>query len=284
MDIVNNLDYFKIFYQVAIDKNFTKASEKLFISQPAVSQIIKKLEDELGVVLFVRNKKGVELTEIGQEVFLQVQNALALFNNVGNIISEQKGLLKGQIVIGSSSNIANRLLAKPICEFTKRNKNIKVQHIKEPQSRMFDMLKKGDLDIVITQENPNFDLKFHPLSVEKYALVKKFGLSDEKLNFISIRAGSYANVICNKILKEKHLREQQMIVASYNLALELAVLGSGIALIPKHMAEQYLKNKTLEIAYPDVKFKPIKYGYYYNPNLITPATKAFLEILHEIKE
>ena len=62
-----NLEYYKIFYEVAKEQNITKASENLHISQPAISKTIKLLEEKLGGTLFVRTKKGVILTEEGKE-------------------------------------------------------------------------------------------------------------------------------------------------------------------------------------------------------------------------
>ena len=64
-----NLELYRIFYVVAKHKHMTKASEELCISQPAISQSIKKLEDQLGGTLFLRSNKGMELTEEGKMFF-----------------------------------------------------------------------------------------------------------------------------------------------------------------------------------------------------------------------
>ena len=64
-----NLELCKVFYIVAEEGNITKASEKLFISQPAVSQSIKKLEEQIGGILFLRSNKGLVLTEEGKNFF-----------------------------------------------------------------------------------------------------------------------------------------------------------------------------------------------------------------------
>ena len=282
MDISTKLEYFKIFYQVAVDGNFTKASENLYISQPAISQTIKRLEEELGITLFVRNKRGVTLTNIGKEIFDQVQSALNNFKNVENLVAEQKGLISGKVVIGSSSNISNKLLTLPISNFVKENKNIQILHIKEPQATMFEMLKSGQLDIVITQKNQNVDFAYNPLYKENYLLVKQYGTNENSLDLISINAGSYANIMCAKIIKDKNLNNsQKVVVSSYNLALSLALQGVGIALVPKHLAAKDLKSKKLDIAYPDYILPKIEFGYYYNPALLTPATNAFIKTLNK---
>ena len=75
-----NLELYRIFYEVAKLKNITAASEKLKISQPAVTKHIKNLEDSLGETLFIRTKRGVVLTEVGNKIFLKVKQALFIIN------------------------------------------------------------------------------------------------------------------------------------------------------------------------------------------------------------
>ena len=68
MDI--NYESYKIFYHVALNQSISKAADKLLISQPAVSYQIKVLEEQLGITLFVRTKKGVTLTDEGKILYL----------------------------------------------------------------------------------------------------------------------------------------------------------------------------------------------------------------------
>lgn len=83
-----NLNLYRIFYYVAKEKNITKASKKLFISQPAISKSLKKLEEELEVTLFYRNLNGVELTEAGKILFSYIEKA---YKNI--LLSEQAIML-----------------------------------------------------------------------------------------------------------------------------------------------------------------------------------------------
>ena len=71
-----NLELYKIFVFVAKEENITKASEKLSISQPAVTKHIKNLEEQLGVTLFKRNKYGMELTDKGRELYKEVSESI----------------------------------------------------------------------------------------------------------------------------------------------------------------------------------------------------------------
>ena len=91
---MEDFNKYKIFYEVAKEGNITRASEKLFISQPAVSQSIKKLEEELEVSLFIRNKSGVTLTSIGQEIFTKVDGAILSLKDIDKIIEEKNELKK----------------------------------------------------------------------------------------------------------------------------------------------------------------------------------------------
>lgn len=79
-----NLNLYRVFYYVAKEKSITKASKKLFISQPAISKSLKKLEDELNTVLFTRNLNGVELTDQGKILYFYVDKA---YKNI--ILAEQ---------------------------------------------------------------------------------------------------------------------------------------------------------------------------------------------------
>ena len=71
-----NLELYKIFVTVARAKNITKASEIMHISQPAISKHIQNLENELNFTLFKRNRYGLELTEIGEKLFIEINNAV----------------------------------------------------------------------------------------------------------------------------------------------------------------------------------------------------------------
>ena len=118
MIIVNiDLELYKFFYAVAKNKNMTKASEELHISQPAISQSIKKLEEQLGGTLFLRSNKGMELTEEGKMFFDYVKGALELINNAENEFTAFKDLSKGEIKIGCSTTLTKLILIDALKNF-----------------------------------------------------------------------------------------------------------------------------------------------------------------------
>ena len=121
-----NLELYRIFYVVAKHKHMTKASEELHISQPAISQSIKKLEDQLGGTLFLRSNKGMELTEEGKMFYDYVKGALELINNAENEFTSFKDLSKGEIKIGCSTTLTKLVLLDALKNFHSDYPNINV--------------------------------------------------------------------------------------------------------------------------------------------------------------
>lgn len=84
------MELYRIFYTVAKCGSLTKAAEKLFVSQPAVSQSVKQLENQLGVPLFNRTFKGMELTEEGGSIYDKVERAVELLDEAEQILRQVK--------------------------------------------------------------------------------------------------------------------------------------------------------------------------------------------------
>lgn len=276
-----NLNNYKIFYEVAKCKNITKASNNLFISQPAISQVIKKLEEDLGCVLFVRSKKGMELTDIGQKIYKQVELSLNGLNTISELISKEKGLLIGELNIGAGSNIARTTICKPLSVFTKNHPAVNISIKEMVQSKMIDLLIAGKLQIVITQQNKEINFPFLPLLTTDYMFVKSKDCMLEK--FILISEGSYTNsVFKNFIEDKKYSHIPTMEVSGYKTALELAKLGVGTTLVPEYLAIEEIKKGNLQQVYTSYKLPTVTFGAYYNQSLITPATNEFLKYLSEV--
>ena len=158
-----NLELYRIFYVVAKHKHMTKASEELHISQPAISQSIKKLEEQLGGTLFLRSNKGMELTEEGKMFYDYVKGALELINNAENEFTSFKDLSKGEIKIGCSTTLTKLVLLDALKKFHFDYPNINVDITNDLTSNLIKDLKLGKLDFVIFNESnikeTNLDLK-----------------------------------------------------------------------------------------------------------------------------
>ena len=165
-----DLELYRVFYVVAKNKHMTKASEELHISQPAISQSIKKLEDELGGALFLRSNKGMELTSEGKMFYEYVKGALELINNAENEFTSFKDLSKGDIKIGCSTTLTKLVLVDTLKEFHEEYPNINISITNDLTSNLINDLKLGKLDFVIFNES---NIKETNLNLEKIKELKQ---------------------------------------------------------------------------------------------------------------
>ena len=158
-----DLELYRVFFVVAKHKHMTKASEELHISQPAISQSIKKLEEQLGGTLFLRSNKGMELTEEGKMFYEYVKGALELINNAENEFTSFKNLDKGEIKIGCSTTLTKLVLLDALKRFHPNYPNININITNDLTSNLINDLKLGKLDFVIFNESnikeTNLDLQ-----------------------------------------------------------------------------------------------------------------------------
>jgi LysR family transcriptional regulator, cyn operon transcriptional activator len=108
------------FYEVARERSFTRAAERLFLTQPAISLQLKALEEELGESLFERGRKSVRLTPAGEILFRYVRQVFNRLEEAGNEIAALRDLLGGRLVIGTSDTNCTYLLPEVLEEFRDR--------------------------------------------------------------------------------------------------------------------------------------------------------------------
>ena len=105
-----NLNHYKIFYEVAKCGNISKAAEKLYISQPAVSKSISKLEQSLSHTLFIRSKRGVRLTDEGATLYECLDKAFDTIDHAEKKLRQISELGMGQLRIGASTSLCKHIL------------------------------------------------------------------------------------------------------------------------------------------------------------------------------
>lgn len=127
---MTNLNLYRVFYTVAKRGSLTKAAEELYISQPAVSQAIRQLENQLGVSLFNRTHHGLELTEKGGKViYSKVEQALRTFGEAENSLQQLSSSASGTLRIAATSNIFEYFLVDKISTFHVQYPEIKIELI-----------------------------------------------------------------------------------------------------------------------------------------------------------
>lgn len=143
-----NLDLYKVFYTVAKCGSLTKAAEELYVTQPAISQAIKQLEHQLGIRLFTRMHKGVELTVQGGElVFPEVEHALHILMGVEDKLSELRESATGTLRIGASETIFQYCLADKIVKFHEMYPQVKLELIAGFTYKTIENLKIDRCDV-----------------------------------------------------------------------------------------------------------------------------------------
>ena len=144
-----DLNLIKTFIAVAETKSMFGASKRLFISQPAVTKSIKKLEEYLSGELFIRTPKGVQFTEEGARFYEACkQSILTLDNGIKDFTAFSK-LEKGRLNIGSSSTIIRRLLLPFINQFSKRHPNIIISITDATSEKLISLTKQGEMDLAV---------------------------------------------------------------------------------------------------------------------------------------
>ena len=145
-----DLNAYKTFYLVAKYHSFTKASQELYISQPAVTQTIKKLEDQLNIELFKRSSSGaIMLTPAGEVVYYYAEKIFNLAIANKTVIQKAKDASFEIINIGVPAHIGAFYLSKYLKKFNEIYPNIKFNIVNKKSDEMIIMLKKRELDVVI---------------------------------------------------------------------------------------------------------------------------------------
>ena len=136
-------------YAVYEERSFTKAADKLYISQPALSSTIKKLEKDLGYPLFERNGKEVRPTYLGEKYIRAAEEIRIIRENLEREIDDLVQLKKGKIILGSTTFIVSNLLPELLKDFRKQYPNIELEILVEQSTILRKKLEKGLVDIAI---------------------------------------------------------------------------------------------------------------------------------------
>lgn len=292
-----NIDFelYRIFYTVANNKNITKASKELHISQPAISKSIKKLEEQLGGQLFVRTKRGVIITEEGQEFYNYIKQAIEFINNAENKFTDLINLETGCIKIGSNTTLTKEFLLPYLKEFNTKYPKIDIQISTDLTSNLILKLRNGLIDMVILNINDKkYDNDIEIIKCkkiqdcfvvgEKYKDLVNKKLSLKEINnypLILLAKGSNTRTFIENLAKERDITLQPNIeLTSYSLVKELTSINLGIGYATKDYIKEELKNKTLYELNIEEKIPPRYIGIAISNNHIPNfSTKKLIEII-----
>ena len=238
-------------YIVAVDneQHFAKAAAQCFITQPTLSMQIQKLEDEIGIRIFDRNKQPVIPTEAGKEIIAQARKVLAERDAIHDIIQVQKGVLQGHLSIGIIPTLAPYLLPLFISSFTQTYPQVKLVINEMTTDVIVRRLKEGRIDagLLVT---PLQDAGIHedPLFYEELVAYVSRNNTAYKKNYVLA-----SDIDPNKLwlLEEGHCFRSQIVslcelrkssregshfeyeAGSIETLRRMVDLGDGITIIPE---------------------------------------------------
>ncbi len=265
----NNLNQLKIFYTVASEGNISRAAKKLFISQPAISMSVSKLEEGMGVTLLKRSARGVQLTYEGKILFEQLETAFSAIDIGEQKIKNIKNLGAGKIKIGASASLCKYILIPFLKEFIEENPHIKIVIECQSSAKSLEFLKSGKLDIaLVVKPEKNMDSEFLPLGefedifiasktyIENLNLREKKKLSTNEIlktgNLMLLDEENLSRVFVDKYLKENKIEAKGIIeVTSMDLLIDFAKIGLGISCVIKQFAEDDLNQGNITELKPD---------------------------------
>lgn len=257
MDV--NLELYKMFYFIAKEGSITNAANKLFVSQSAVTQALKKLEDDLGGKLFVRNKKGVILTDEGEKLYNYIKESINTLNNAENLFSQFLNSEVGKIRINVSSSLGIAVLPSILKYYTEKYPRVKIEIYNDKTSEAKRKLQDGEIDILILEGNINEvenELDIVQLVDNEYCFfttpeyIEKIGgfnaKNINKYNFVLPGENTRRRKILNEKLKLNNIEiDSNYSFNSAQLVKEYIKIGLGIGYINQNIIKKELKNGTL---------------------------------------
>lgn len=291
-----NLELYRVFYSVTVNKNITKAARELCISQPAISKSIKKLECQLNCTLFIRSKNGVVLTNEGEILFTQIKEVMENINSVEEKIKELNNLEGGSLNIGASNTITQNYLLAYIKEYHKRYSKIKINIFTGPTNNLINKARTGVIDIIIlnlpysvpVDFNTEKLLQIHDgfFASSEYSFLKGKSISLSELKeypLILIAKGSNTRYYLEEFCLNNSVNlTPEMELTSHSLVKEFTKLGFGIGLITKEYITSELDNG--ELFQIDVRPSlPSRYigMIYLKERKLSKSASAFLKLLKE---
>lgn len=255
-----NLNYYKAFYMVAKYKNISKAADALFISQPAISKSLSRLEENLVCTLFSRTSRGVSLTADGEILYERIREAFAAIEAGEEELRHRTELGIGQLRIGVSTTLCKYILLPYLQNFIRQHPHIRITIECQSTLHTVELLESGQIDIgLIGVPKHHGTLTFLPLK----KIQDTFVATQSYLDNLSIREHTDSDLFLSAtlmLLDEENITRQYindyfyrnqiktnqiLEVSSMDLLIEFAKIGIGAACVIREFVEQELKESTL---------------------------------------
>ena len=286
----SDFNKYRFFYAVAECKSFSKATEYLHVSQPAISHAIKELEYQLNTKLFIRNNKSVALTDDGEKLLYYVKNAFDNLTMGERIIKEKDDDLTGIIRIGIYSHISLFMLPKIMKEFSEKHPNAKFYIYATSNQEMIEKLRNRELDFIVLQypifinetnlkeeilcelETCFFGNKhYYDLYNEDHDLLKKFPV------ILPMRGYSDINRLEETLKSHNLMLKNNFTSYTTELTIALAKEGVGIGWGLKKCVEKDINNNNLYELPVEFSMSKTKFSIAYDESFLNHTTSEFIK-------
>lgn len=243
-----DLRVMKNFLKIAETENITQASRELNVAQPHLTRQVKALEEELGVLLFQRDKKRLHITEEGRFLKQQAEQILKLVDKTERQVKEMQSEISGTLFLGSIETIGQSILPDWISEFKEKFPEIKYNIWSANSKDVAERLSKGLLDMAIVRE-PIDDAKYNSihLATENWSAFfsRNHILSQKSGNTISLEELSKEELMVpiqrveevEKWFKEKNLKANiKFAFSPMSIGLRLLTKNLGVVILPESAA------------------------------------------------
>lgn len=291
-----NLSSYRIFYTVANTGNISKAAKELYISQPAISKSIQKLEESVGCKLFSRSSRGVVLTDEGKLLYEHVSEAFETLTMGEEKLKRSIELGVGHLKIGVSSTLCKYLLLPYLKEFIRQNPHISISISCQSTNDTLKLLEDNKIDIGLIGKPENLkNIHFDFLEeIEDIFVAAKDYLRNLKARGIQkdhiLQSSTLMLLDKNNMTRQyidNYLQENQIIIkdsidiSDMDLLIDFARIGVGVACVIKNFVREDLENGTLveiPLGFPIHK-REVGFAY----KTTTKPSKSLAEFIHFYK-
>jgi DNA-binding transcriptional LysR family regulator len=286
------LELYKVFYTVAKEGSFSLAAKKLFMTQSAVSQSIKTLEESLGVILFNRTPKGAMLNQQGQLLMDYISSAMELINSGEERIVLTKTLEFGELKMCASDTICRHLLLPYLEYFSKSYPRVKLKIVNRTSNESIAMLKNGQVDIAFVNlpvdDNQleiikSFKVRDIFVASERFRHLKNKQISIEqllKLPLIFLEQKSNSRMYVENFIKSLgYSLHPEIELGSHDLLMEFSLINIGVACVVDKFAKNYMDKGLFEVKVAP-QIPPRNIGVCILKGVsISPSTQKFMDIV-----
>ena len=291
-----NLSQYRIFYAVAKAGNISRAAKELYISQPAISKSISKLEDSLNTVLFTRNSRGVQLTDEGQVLFEHTRDAFEELAKGEQELKRIREFHMGHIRIGVSNTLCRFIMVKYLKGFIEQYPHIKITIESQPTTQTLSRLEQQRIDIgLVVEQKSAKSMNFIPvMDIEDI-----FVATPSYLENLRLREGADTDVFQsgNLMLLDKnnitrHYIDDYMAVneivannllevTTMDLLIEFARIGLGIGCVIKEFVKEDLDSGRLAQLKLDTPIHKRTVGFLWQSSRTSKALDTFIRFCKE---